>query len=93
MTDGIDAERRIQHQKDPPGTGQHKATHTAYPAVVGVAYEKRQRHPGQKKGNIPAVLPHHYRVFPQPGAYRSVLCGLFLKNQTQWLYQNPFIAL
>lgn len=67
MTDGIDAERGVQHQKDPPGTGQHEAAHTTYSAVVDVPDEKRQRQSGQEKGHIPAMLPHHYRIFPQPG--------------------------
>ena len=67
MTDGIDAEGGVQDQKDPPGAGRYEAAHAAYPAVGEVPCKKRQRQFGQEKGNVPAVLPHHYRIFPQPG--------------------------
>ena len=67
MTDGIDAERRVQHQKDPASTGQQETAHAADPAIVQIPYEKRQRQSGQKKGDIPAVLPHHNTVLAQPG--------------------------
>ena len=66
VADRIDAECGVQHEKDPPGTGQHEAAQTTDPAVVGVADEKRQRHSRQEEGHIPTVLPPHDRIFPKP---------------------------
>ena len=67
MTDGIDAERGVQNQKDPPGSGHHETAHAAYPVVGEVPDEKRQCQSGQEKWNVPAVLPHHQIILSQPG--------------------------
>lgn len=80
VTDGIDAERRVQHQKDPPDTGQQEATHAAYPAVVGVSHEKRQRQTGQDDGDVPAVLPHHHAILAQPGRVSFGLVRAFRED-------------
>ncbi len=43
MTDRVDTESRIEHEKRTPYTGQDKTTESTHPAAIEKSHDKRQR--------------------------------------------------
>ena len=65
MTDRIDAERRIEHEKGPPDAGQDKATESTHPSPIEEPHDKGKRKPRQDNRDVISILPHNERIFPQ----------------------------
>lgn len=65
MTDRIDAERRIEHEKGASNAGQDKATESTHPSTIEEPHDKRKRKPRQDNCEVISILPHDQRIFPQ----------------------------
>ena len=65
MTDRIDAERRIEHEKGAPHTGQDKTTESTHPSAIEEPHDKGKRKPRQDNRDVILILPHNERIFPQ----------------------------
>ena len=65
MTDRVDTERRVEHEKRAPYTGQDKATEPTHPTAIEESHHKGQRKSGEENRQVIPILPHDEGVFPQ----------------------------
>ena len=90
MTNGVDAEGRVEDEEDTSHPGEQKAAQSAHPPSVEVPHHKREPQTGEDDQSVIPVLPHNDRVFAQFGFVDLIPMRRFLENPSAMAVPETF---